>query len=176
MLRPNSASLLRTFAPLIAFWAFAGQNAVAAAPRLLVVVANPSDEDSVRRIGGNLVRVEVMFSEEGAKQANYDTCSERVQNLAEYNVLFFRAESACPVEQFWRDRMKIANPKGRLQRLSRPHRENVVERRISRVRTIHDTLHALLPGDREQLDANLQSEICRLNSIKLAPLRLALRD
>lgn len=154
---------------MAASWLFsAAELAAQSAPRVLVVVANVSDAECVKRIGGEHVQVEPLFAPEvGAVPNNYAACYERVRGLLDFRLFLFRDESYCPSGRFWRDRMAIANPPGKLHRLSRSRRGTVTESKIQQANDVHGALASVLPAHRASLDANLAAELDLLHWLRL---------
>ena len=151
--------------------------AQSAAPRVLVVVANASDAECAKRLGCEHIDVELLFAPEtGAVPGNYEACDERVRGLLAFSLFVFRADTCCPCEGFWRERMAAANPCGNLHRLSqsRPSAATDHERRVQQASDLHGALVSILPEHRASLDANLKAELHRLRSLRLHPLQLAL--
>jgi ABC-type Zn uptake system ZnuABC Zn-binding protein ZnuA len=145
------------------------------APRVLVVVADRSDAECVRRIGGEHVHVELLFaSEAGVLPSNYLACDKRVRGLLEFELFVYRSD--CPSEALWRERMAAANPRGKVLRLSQSRCGEAFdsECRIQRASEIHVSLAAILPEHRASLDANLKAELHRLRSARFDSLQLAL--
>ena len=118
MLRsPNRATLFRigTIFAVLSSVVYS-KNASAEDAQALVVVIDAADQDSVKRIGRQHVRVEVLFAEESeAETGDYAACNKRVQGLLEFRLLL-RGEKQCVTQKFWQERMSAANPKARVHR------------------------------------------------------------
>ena len=168
---------------LAACW-FVGPKELAAqptstAPHVLVVVANSSDAKCVKRLGGDHVQVEPLFtSETGALPNSYDACNKRARNLLDFRLLIFRGGMFCAAEGFWRERMTGANPQGKVHRLSqsRLSADNDWEHLIRLAIDIHGALVSILPDRKTSLDANLKSELHRLRSRQFHPSQFTLRE
>ncbi len=162
---------------LVVYYSTCPRHAMAQSPKALVVVTHRLDEDFVKRIGDELVQVEVLFAVEAdLETVSYETCNNRVHDLREFRVLFFRGDKECPIERFWRNRMTAGNPQGEVRRLRQSRHRVEIECRIERAKEIHDALASMLPDHREQLNANLQLELHRLCNPRVYPLQLALHE
>ncbi|MFO0915798.1 MAG: hypothetical protein U0795_22750 [Pirellulales bacterium] len=149
------------------------------APRALIVVADASDAECVKRIAREHVRVERLIDpESGAWPTNYEACNERARGLLEFRLYLFRADIDCPGERFWRERLSVANPNGELHCLLHSRRgvANDFDHRTQQATDIHRVLIAALPELRESLDANLQGELDRLRRLSHQSLELAVRE
>ncbi|MDG2383448.1 MAG: hypothetical protein P8N76_17385 [Pirellulaceae bacterium] len=150
---------------------------MAQSPKALVVVTHTLDEDFVKRIGDEFVEVEVLFAAEAdLETVSYEACNNRVHDLQEFRILFFRGDKECPIERFWRDRMSARNPKGEVRCLPQSRYRVEIECRIQRAKEIHAALTLLLPDHHEQLNANLQLELQRLCKPRIFRLQLALHE
>ena len=176
MLRsPNRATLFRigTIFAVLSSVVYS-KNASAEDAQALVVVIDAADQDSVKRIGRQHVRVEVLFAEESeAETGDYAACNKRVQGLLEFRLLL-RGEKQCVTQKFWQERMSAANPKARVHRLSQSRPATEIEHRIQRAKDIHHALASTFPEKRKHLEANLKSEVNRLESLRRQPRQLAL--
>lgn len=144
---------------------------------VLVVAANESDANCLKRIGREYVSVEGLFAPYvNASTQNYEACNKRVLGLLEFRLFVFRGDNSCPTEGFWRERLTAANPRGQVHRLSRLrcHSDDDCQGRIQQAIDIHGALVAILPEHRTALDANLKSEVLRLHSRGLDPTQFAL--
>ena len=160
---------------LFAHWSAGDGNAITHASNALIVVTNTSDENFVKRIGNGVVKVEILFTPGvDLTTASYETCNNRVRGLVGFEILFFRRDTDCPVQQFWRNRMAAANPEGHVRRLPQSRHQTEIEYSIQRAKEIHAALISKLPDQRERLDANLQSELYRLCSPGTSALHLAM--
>ena len=158
---------------LVVVWYGVPSGASAQAPKALVVLTDAVDEEPIRRIGNNVLDVEVLLRVGiGPPLKDYQECSDRVKRLRDFRFLFYREDSELTAERFWRQRLTAANPNGKAYRLPRSRVRPEAERRIEQARMIHEALSAKLPHQREQLDANLKSELSRLYSLN-SPLLLA---
>ncbi len=145
------------------------------AARVLVVVANSSDGECVKRIGGDLVHVELLFAPGmGARPSNYEACNERVRGLVQFRLFVFRSETSRPRERFWRERLAAVNPLGELRQLSQSPMSATTncERRTRQMSEIHQALASILPEHKASLDANLKVELHRLRMLRQRSLRL----
>ena len=125
-------------------------------------------------IRDRFVEVEVLLSEKVAQEhKDYEGCNTRVKDLRKFRCLFYREDTECGAERFWRQRLSAANPSREIRRLSRSRVGPGIERRTERARAIHEALSAEFPSLRRQLDANLQSELHRLYLLHRSPLHLA---
>ena len=146
--------------------------------RILVVAADESAADCVRRIGCEHVQVEVLFGPEfGAMPASYQACDQRVRDLVAIRLFVFRADECCS-SRFWRERMAAANPHGEVHRLPNSicRGEDDCDCRIQQAFEVHRLLAAILPQCQESLDCNLAAELQRLRSLRSRAFRLAMRD
>jgi len=180
MFNPNTRkTVTRVTLGLVACWLIVNASNLAAQstpPRALVVVAESADAERVRRIGGEHVVVEVLFTPQ-TSAGNYHACEERVRTLLEFRLYIARTESCCPYECLWRERLSAANPRGELHTLS-PSRHGTAfnyDRVVQQTSEIHRALTVILPDQRESLKANLQAEIRRLQSLHFSSPELAVR-
>ena len=159
---------------------FSWSEATAQSPfRALVVVADPSDAECTKRIGGEHVHVELLFPLDIARLPDsYEKQAQRVHQLLDFHLLVFRGDSNCPTKEFWRNRMTAANPQAKLHQLSQPRGGELThyERKVQRATDIHRALDSILPKRRVSLNANLDAELRRLNSLHHRPLHLAERN
>lgn len=171
-LRSSADQMLIAF--LAICWLSSPQIAVGQATRTIVVVTNATDAETVNRIGGSLVEVQAMLVD-GIPESVTDceVCNDRVKRLREFHCLFYREGVECCIKRFWRERLTAANPGGRTHRLAASRVKPPFELRAERAKVIHDALLAKLPNQREQLDANLKSELYRLQLLRIPPLQVA---
>ena len=141
----------------------------------LIVVADESDAEWIKRIGGKHVRVETLFEE--SSPDDYGSCDRRVRELLNFQLFVFRGGTATACEAFWRQRMTTENPQGRLRQLGecRCGVELDVESKVRRVTEIHRILVSALPKHRSRMDANLDSELRNLRAAQQFP-QFASRD
>ena len=170
------AAFMCVFSPVIC-WIVPVGGAIAQAPRSLVVVTDASDEDSVKRIGDKLVSVAVLVAKEaGEATENYRRCNVRVRELRDFQFLLYREDTECTTDRFWRQRLTAANPDGTILRLPKSRPRPEIESRAERAKVIHKALSSKFPNKRNQLDANLQSELKRLYSCRTTNPHLAMND
>jgi len=174
MLRsPNRVILFRIGIIFAVFSSVVSKHASAEDSQALVVVLDVADQDSVKRIGQEHVRVEVLFAETSNRQAgSYAECNKRVQGLLEFRLLL-RGDNQCRTREFWQERMSAANPHAKVHRLSQPRPATEIDRQIQRAKDIHRALASTLPEKRKDLEANLKSEVSRLESLR-RPTELAI--
>ena len=147
--------------------------------RPLIVVANARDAECVRRIGREHFRVEPLFdSKDDARPSNYDACDDRVRGLLHFRLLVFRAETCCPSERFWRERMAAANPSARTHCLDTQRRDAAThwDQQIQTARAIHGLLVSVLPEHRTSLNENLSAELRRLSGLQHYSHQLAVSE
>lgn len=157
--------------------ALSQQTSAQAVSPALVIVADPTDAACTQRIGNEHVQVQLLFpTPTDARPSNYHTCSQRVRELVNFQLLIFRSD--CPGEVFWRDRIATANPRGRSYRLSHSRCDKLTpsEKEIQRAYAIHSALAAVLPNHRKSLDANLKMELRRLRASAVPLHQLVARD
>ena len=145
-------------------------------PRVLVVVADSSDAECMKRVGGEYVHVELLLSPEvGAMPRNYQAFDERVRDLRKFRLFVYRSDMYCPSKCFWRDRIAAANPHGVVHRLWGSRRSAVTdyERRAQQASEMHGALATILPEHQASLNAKLKVELQRLNSLRLHSHQLA---
>lgn len=178
LLRETTVSTLLVLATCL----FAGSNEVTAKSteeRALIVVANTSDAECVQRIGREHVQVKPLFAPEvGARLTNYAACNLRVRQLVAFRVYLFRADTSCPGEEFWRERLSQANPEGLVRRLSHPRWKAASDdgHRVRQVFEVHRVLTSTLPEYREAFDAQLEAELQRLRWLRQSPPQLAANE
>ena len=170
---PNKAKVAWVVFVLVGW--FGSTNHVMAQDDIsLVIVTDASDERAFRRVGDGLVEVELLMSKETDWDLNdYQTCNQRVVRLRHFRFLFYRDHGEDTAGRFWRQRLTAANPKGEAHSLSRSLPQPEIEQRAQRAKIAHQTLLVKLPGQREQLDANLKKELHRLFQLTARPLGLA---
>ena len=158
---------------LAAFW-FGCPQVMGQDPKAVVVVTDSMDADAFRRIGNRLVDVEVLFGKSsGVSTSEYKRCNDRVRELRDFQLLFYREDAECAADRFWRQRLAAANPQGETLRLPVSRLRSEAEQHAERAKAVHKALLAKFPTERTQLDANLKSELHRLYMLKAPALQIA---
>lgn len=146
---------------------------MAAGPKAVVIVTDASDADTFRRIGSQLIDVEVLLQKKVG--IDYEVCNRRVRELRDFRYLFYREDVECSADRFWRQRLAAANPKGETLRLTTSRVRSDIERSVDRAIAVHKLLSEKFPEQRNQLNANLNSELQRLHP-KFPSFYLAARN
>ena len=158
-------------------WALvgAGTNRVLAQDALpLIVVTDASVEESFRRIGNKVIQVTNLFDDRQAlDSSDYRRCNDRARRLCDFQYLVYRKSAECLAERFWRQRLILANPGGKVWQLADHRWRSENDAQVEQVRAVHKVLSDNFPQDREQLDVNLRQEMRRID-IDSIPSQLAL--
>ena len=134
--------------------------------RPLIVVANASDANCVRQIGGKLCQVETLFTtNDGSTPSDYSSCDTRLLTFTSFQLFVCRTGVQYIGEQFWSDRLLEANPRGKILQLPAYKLETDTQCRIRHAKEIHRTLSSIMPAHRMTFDSNLRAELYRLRSL-----------
>jgi len=147
--------------------------------RALVVVGDEHDAWCVRQIGGAAVKVVAPFAADGEfTSSDYSRCNSRAQAVRHFSVYVARADTDCPRECFWRERLTRDNPRGQIHWIAarRGRAEHSRQLAAQQAIEVHRVLVAALPDHRQTFDANLATELNRIRRLRCEPISFVTVD